>query len=418
MQSLKVAFFVNVFPVLSEAFIMTNGAALLDAGCEVDIYALEGPAPVTAERHGMLQTHALEARAHVAAPPATSAWAQAPQALARAVSGLGLRAFSVAALHAHRQRGLSLRPLYEAAAFQRRGHYDILHAQFCTLAPMVLRHRRAGALRGAMITHVRGYDIAAGLAARWPKLHPEAFGGADWAIANCEYFRQRAIALGADPARTSVVPSGVRPEAFPYLARLGPSSGGARLLGVGRLVEKKGFVYALHALRSVLNGGASARLRLIGEGPERAALEREINALGLQDHVALLGARSQETIAAELAEADIFLAPCVTASDGAEDAPINVLKEAMLAGLPVVSTLHGGIPELVEHGHNGLLVPERDSDALAQAVRALLDAPQTWAAMGAAGRAAVEERYSVHASTEALFKAYEEALRAAKPGDR
>lgn len=410
MSPLRVAFFVNWFPVASEAFIINAAAALIEAGCVVDIYALSGAAPPMQERHALLDAFRLEERFVNATAPEEGRLAQAPAALARAVGQRGLAGLSGFNIAAHRRRAMTLAPLYESAAFRDGGRYDVLHVQFSTLAWIVLRHRRAGALSGAVVVHFRGYDISQRVLQAGPGLHAEAFAGAEWFVANCAFFRDRIVSLGCDPARASIVPSGVRPERFEFRPRKGPAGPGVRLLGVGRLVEKKGFSDAVAAVGLLRAQGVDARLRLIGEGRLRSALEAQIAALGLQDVVTLLGERAQETIAAELDACDIFLAPCVTAADGDQDAPVNVLKEAMLAGAPVISTRHGGIPELVAHGETGLLTPERDPTAIAAAVMEYLAAPDRWMPMTTAARAFVEKNYSTEASMSALFEAYTKAI--------
>jgi colanic acid/amylovoran biosynthesis glycosyltransferase len=100
----------------------------------------------------------------------------------------------------------------------------------------------------------------------------------------------------------------------------------------------------------------------------------------------------------------------VTAQDGDADAPVNTLKEAMATGLPVIATRHGGIPELVEHGVNGLLVPERDPAAIAAALRELAAAPERWHTMGQCGREAVVERYGLEEVASMTLAAYRRAL--------
>jgi len=111
------------------------------------------------------------------------------------------------------------------------------------------------------------------------------------------------------------------------------------------------------------------------------------------------------------------VAPSVTAADGNQDAPVNVLKEAMAMGLPVVSTLHGGIPELVEDSVSGFLVPERDADALAEKLGLLIEHSDRWTAMGKAGRTFVEAHYNMNMLNDELVELYQRLLRT-KPMQR
>ncbi|MEO0841023.1 MAG: glycosyltransferase, partial [Cyanobacteria bacterium J06643_5] len=131
-----------------------------------------------------------------------------------------------------------------------------------------------------------------------------------------------------------------------------------------------------------------------------------IRELEAEDYIHLLGGKNEADIIELLSKADLFIAPSVTAADGNQDAPINVLKEAMAMGIPVLSTLHGGIPELVEDGVSGYLVPERDVDALSQHLGDLLSDTQSWEAMGKAGRAFVEQHYEINSLNDRLVELY------------
>lgn len=149
---------------------------------------------------------------------------------------------------------------------------------------------------------------------------------------------------------------------------------------------------------------------IIGEGALRADLQQLIQQLGLSHCVHLRGKKQQTEIIEILSRAHLFIAPCVTASSGDQDAPINTLKEAMAMGLPVVSTWHGGIPELVEDGVSGYLVPERDAEAIAHKLTELINHPETWPQMGAAGRAKVLADYELNQLNDELVMHYEQLL--------
>jgi colanic acid/amylovoran biosynthesis glycosyltransferase len=409
-RPLRVAFFVNRFPVVSEPFIANAAVGLLGAGHSVDIYALQGAAEEDV-RQGSIDAHGLAARAHFPRHPRSFVrrLAAAPRALGGLLRRQGLAGLRALDPVAYGRRALSLRALDEAAAF-RAGAYDVLHCHFGTLAAPVLRHRRAGLLRGRVVVHFRGYDITEVVARAGPGLYATTFREADGFVANCRHFADRAVSLGCEPSRISVVPSGIALEGFAFTPRTPPQDGIFRLLTVGRLVEKKGIADVVAALAQVRAHGIDLRLRIIGDGPLRGAIEQQVAALGLGAHVALLGAQPHAVVARELGAAHLFAAPSVTGTDGSEDAAINTLKEAMATGLPVVSTFHGGIPELVVHEVSGLLVAERDPAALAAALRALIAAPACWEEMGRAGRARVEQDHALPVANRKLLDVYRRVL--------
>ena len=142
----------------------------------------------------------------------------------------------------------------------------------------------------------------------------------------------------------------------------------------------------------------------------RSPLQALIQELHLEAIVQLTGWQNEQELIDHLDQAHIFIAPSVTASDGNQDAPINVLKEAMAMGLPVISTVHGGIPELVQDGISGYLVPEREVQALSDRLAQLLSEPERWPEMGRAGRAYVEQHFNLQQLNDRLVSRYQELL--------
>jgi colanic acid/amylovoran biosynthesis glycosyltransferase len=153
-----------------------------------------------------------------------------------------------------------------------------------------------------------------------------------------------------------------------------PASLGAtpvRLLSVGRLVEKKGFAFLVDACRLLHSSGVEFRCEIVGEGPERGRLENLIHAYRLSDRVRLTGSLTQTDIAGLLARSSIFVFPAIHDSSGDSDNLPTVLIEAMASNLPIIATGIAGIPEIVQHNANGILVQEKDAAQLANAVRIL-----------------------------------------------
>lgn len=189
-----------------------------------------------------------------------------------------------------------------------------------------------------------------------------------------------------------------------------------RLLFVGRLTEKKGLPVLLEAMRALVDAGRAVTLRVAGDGPQVLAMRELIAALALGDHVTLLGNLTHAEILRLLAESDCFVAPSVTARNGdAEGIPVT-LMEAMACGVPVVSTWHSGIPELVEDGVSGLLAPQRDPEALAQAIGRIMDDPDLRGRLAAAGQARVRRDFDSARQNPVLFDMIQ-ALPGAHPAD-
>jgi glycosyltransferase involved in cell wall biosynthesis len=183
------------------------------------------------------------------------------------------------------------------------------------------------------------------------------------------------------------------------------------ILSVGRLVEKKGFPDLIAACARLRQAGHQFGCAIYGEGPLHSQLSALIERLELADCVVLAGERGQAELIPIVQRADIFaLAPFVT-DDGDRDGIPNVLVEAMACGLPVVSTAVAGIPELVRHGENGLLVAPRDAGALAEALAALLDDQPRRARMGADARATVVAHFDLRAAARQIAALFEQLPR-------
>jgi glycosyltransferase involved in cell wall biosynthesis len=187
-------------------------------------------------------------------------------------------------------------------------------------------------------------------------------------------------------------------------------SGVPHVLSVGRLVAKKGFPVLLDALARLRDRGLAFRCTIVGEGPLEARLRDQVRRLRLADLVELAGAFAEDALAALYREVDLFALACEVQADGDRDGIPNVVVEAMASGLPVVSTNVSGLQECVEHGVTGLLVPERDPNALADAIGALLLRPDHGRALGRAGRARVERRFDADRNVRPIAGALCEAL--------
>jgi glycosyltransferase involved in cell wall biosynthesis len=210
--------------------------------------------------------------------------------------------------------------------------------------------------------------------------------------------REGVAARTCDPARTVVILNGVDPQAAVIRTHEGVDR--PRLVSVGRLKAPKDFPTLLEAVSRLAHQPLD--LRVIGDGPDRAALEEMIQALGLDTRVQLVGDR--DDVLALLGESD-----CFVLSSTSEGLPISIL-EAMAAGLPVVASDVGGVHELVAPDVTGLLVPARDPAALAQALGSLLVDASVRARLGAAARAAVEERFNVDRVRKEHLTLYESLL--------
>jgi colanic acid/amylovoran biosynthesis glycosyltransferase len=185
--------------------------------------------------------------------------------------------------------------------------------------------------------------------------------------------RRAVIELGCSEDKIDVVRTGIPLQEFAFRERDFPETGEWRFLQASRLVQKKGIATTLHAFTHFLEDYPQATLTIAGEGPMLAELKELTRRLKIADRVVLPGFLVPEKLRELYYASHIFLHPSETGSDGNQEGIPNSMLEAMATGLPVFATDHGGIPEAIENAVSGILVPERDHDALS---RALLDAVQ------------------------------------------
>lgn len=302
---------------------------------------------------------------------------------------------------------LSLNLAVEGIAFNGLGSYDIVHCQFGMLGRSAVRLRKLGLIEGKIVTSFRGWDLSKYLQRRGSNVYRDLFRSADLLLPVCEYFMHRLIELGCDHNKVLIHRSGVNTEQLCFSERKLNESDELRLLSVGRMVEKKGFKYAIKGFALAKRiSPMKIVFRIIGDGPLRKDLETLVSERGLADSVVFTGAKCHAEVIQEMANAHIFLAPSVTASDGDQEGIPNVLKEAMATGLPVIATRHSGIPELVEDGISGLLIDEKDATGIAEAIGKLINLYNRWGEMGRAGREMVLRNYDSNVLNDQLYDIY------------
>ena len=192
--------------------------------------------------------------------------------------------------------------------------------------------------------------------------------------------------------RPKVMPMGVDTGRFPEEPAR-PQDSGQTVLFVGRLAEKKGVEYLVRAFPDVLACHPNARLLVVGDGPCRGELETLSSQLQLQDSIRFAGAQPPAAVPQFYQSSRLFVGPSVVARSGDTEAFGLVFAEAMAAGLPVVGTAVGGIPEVVIAGRTGLVVEPQSPGSLAAAINRLLDSPTEAGRMGALGRRWVRRKF-------------------------
>ena len=214
------------------------------------------------------------------------------------------------------------------------------------------------------------------------------------------------VDLGGDKNKINVVRTGIPLEEFPLREREFPANDEWRFLQASRLVQKKGVATTLHAFTHFLGHYPRATLTIAGEGPMREELQELTRKLKIDARVALPGFLSPEKLREIYYASHIFLHPSETGSDGNQEGIPNSMLEAMATGLPVFATDHGGIPEAIENGVSGILVPEGDYEALARELLTAAGDPHLLSRLARAGAEVVATKFDRQAQIQRLEQIY------------
>lgn len=220
--------------------------------------------------------------------------------------------------------------------------------------------------------------------------------------------------LGCSADKIRLNRTGIPLQNFPWVERSVPVDGEWQLVQACRLVEKKGLLTTLGAFRRFIGGYPKARLVIAGEGPMKDVLLRRISELSLGNQVKLTGFLSQDDLRRIYRESHVFIHPSELAADSNQEGIPNSMLEAMASGLPVVATRHGGIPEAVQEGVDGILVPERDEPALHEALLKLATQPDLWRQLGKQASRSVADNFEQRLQIGKLETAYAEAIETAR----
>jgi glycosyltransferase involved in cell wall biosynthesis len=421
----RIGYIIRSYPRLSQTFILNEILALEAIGVQLRLF------PITDPREPVVQAQAAEVRAPIEYLDAAVRRGRVAIVAEHVRAALAaplryVQTLSYVLRHPELDQGYTAASRWECfveavylAGVLRRARrqgqpIDHLHAHFAhdpTLIALLL-HKLAG-ISYSFTAHAR--DLFQIPQAALTERIAACSAVITCCAANLDYLNQSASAPDRDKIR--LIHHGVDLSGFQPLdenqERIteDPLGGSAPLiLSVGRLVEKKGFPDLLLACAQLKQRGYRFRCAIYGDGPLHNELAAMIAQHDLAAEVALPGAIAQRELIPVFQRAGIFaLAPFVT-EDGDRDGVPNVLVEAMACGLPVVSTAVSGIPELVVHGQNGLLVAPHAPEALADALAALLDAPSRREQFGAAARQTVVESFDLRAAAHELAALFGRAV--------
>ena len=412
-DKLKLAFVTGIFPRMSETFVLSQIEHAVKHGFEVSIFASE--AEKGTEVHPAVVEHNLLQHTHYYGR--LGSWVE-PSLFRRYVGALGsfLRSKGKASLLRSINPlrfglgALSLRRWYLASAFADLGlhEFDVIHCQFGPYGVFCAQLKQLGIIRGRLLTSFHGYDMSQHLQKVGNHYYDNLFQVGDQFLPISDHWRSKLIKLGCPAEKITVHRMGINTHTYAFRGGQSDYIERVQIMSIGRLVEKKGIEFAIRAVAKARER-CPVKYYVVGDGPLREELGALVDSLDLNQHVTFLGWQSQEQIRALMRRSNLLVAPSVTARDGDQEGIPMVLMEAMASGLPVVSTYHSGIPELVRDGHSGRLVPERDVEGLSEAIVELALDRHLRECMAAEGRKQVEEQFNLHRLNDRLVDIYRQA---------
>lgn len=229
-------------------------------------------------------------------------------------------------------------------------------------------------------------------------------------LARSHSLRDRLVDLGCPPGKIRINRTGIPMQRFPMESRAFPADGAWHLVQACRLIEKKGLDIALQAFAAFARSRPGARFTIAGEGPLLGELQQLCAGLGIAEKVRFAGFLSEEALCALYREAHLFVHPSQLTADQNQEGVPNAMLEAMATGLPVAATWHGGIPEAVEDGTTGLLVPERDAGQLTRALETFAGDQDLWQRFSEAAANDVRRNFEQSEQIAKLESYYDEAI--------
>ena len=395
------------FPTRSETFVMNHVTGLIDRGLNVTVLSNNEDIDAWSSLEGY-QTVLKDKVFHYRLPQSRKD--RLIGAGGKTLSGLTKGDFKILSTLNYSRYGrnaINFALLYAYTCAKTMPKIEVLHCHFGPIGTIGAHLKRLGLVEKLVVTF-HGYDVSRALVCSGGvNPYESVFEQADLILPVSNRWYGVLSRIGAPTDRMYVHRVGIDVSKFRYKVRKGTANL-LRIVTTARFTEKKGIRYAVEAVAKVKKREPSLQIQydIVGEGELLAEIRELIASLGMIASIKLHGAKSHSEVRILLDEADVFMLPSVTASDGDQEGIPVALMEAMASGLPVVTTKHSGIPELVEDGVSGYLSPEKDSDSLAESIFKLVDNPDKWAELGAAGRAKVEREFNLQTQNDRLVELY------------
>ena len=406
---MKIAFIVPEFPSISQTFILNQITGLIDRGHVVDIFA---------KKYNDQKIYHEEIRKYNLLNH-TSYFQHLPlNKVIRVKKGFkfifeNIKSKNFKFLKSinfiyNGKNALSLNLLFESIPFIDKGPYDIIHCHFGPCGIIGADLKLAGIINGKLITSFHAYDLNCNILKKYKKHYRKLFQIGDLFQPVSNHWKRKLIKLGCNENKISIHRMGIDIQKFSFKKFCDISK--IRFLSVARLVEKKGIEYGIKAFAETKKTYPNIEYFIVGDGPLKSNLLNLINRLKVHKSVQILDWLTQSEILELMDKCTILLAPSVTDEKGEKEGIPVVMMEAMAKGLPVISTYHSGIPELVKNEQTGFLVNERDIKGLVKKMGCFIVNPNIIKDIALKGRKFIEENHDISVLNNKLLITYQNLI--------
>lgn len=394
---MKITFILKEFPKESETFIQSQITGLSEYGHEINVVSLKTPKSKDSFPENISPQNTYNIIYAGCESNDFKRTLNTARAVISNISNPGFLWFLV-------RHGNSFNILlYPAVVSEVIAGADVIIIHFGDTAHKITGVFKKLDIRKPYLVFFHGYDVSRFLPSIQPEKRSQLWDTMTLGLPVSQFWKEYLVFLGCPAGKLKVFHMGVDTEKFRYQER-SLNSQEIHLTAICRLIRKKGLDIAIQGIREVLKQkpGLNIVLDIVGEGPEKTALEKMAGSFGIEKHVVFHGWLSQKNIKNILETADIFTLPSRTAENGdMEGIPVS-LMEAMSCGLPVISTYHSGIPELVTDGISGLLIKENDVKGFTDALLRLIDEPGLALKLGTEASRAVRNNFNLFTRNKEL----------------
>jgi colanic acid/amylovoran biosynthesis glycosyltransferase len=389
---MRVFFFVDSFPKLSETFIVQQIVGLIEAGYEINIVA--DSLGSENEEQPLIKKYDLLSK--VIIPVSKNFFARFFSALI-----FCFKNFKFVASY----RFKSKYHIYTLLRLPYLSKLDIRNDDI-VISNFGLNGIKAALLlrlgkKFKLLTIFHGYDMSAFLKLEPQNVYEDVFRYSSKILPCSKFWASKLAQMGCLPEKINVYHYGIDLDEFIPTEQTREKT--FTLLSIGRFVEKKGFIFSINAYAEFLkNNKENSVYKIVGDGPLMEEFRELVDELGIGSHVQFLGSRNSSEVKKLLQYADVLLVPSVTAANGDMEGIPNVMLEAQAMMIPVIATKHSGLGEGLISGKSGVLVQERNVDELADAIKFLFQNPETCKQFGETGRAFINKEFSARKQRDML----------------